>query len=320
MSAARPAWVRRAMEAAARWVAAAPAPLAERLARVHATAAGKQGAASVEGALTSAFATPGLALMEAHRADLGLPEEGLIDAVAEGALALYFYLRVQDDVIDEPGVFDPTYLFAAEVFAGASAEAFARAVGHSPAFWALRRAILDEMAAAGAWEIDVYRRMDPAEAAPRAEQDARRLGSKLVPMAVPLAALAAAAREAAGEERALAWVGPFARELGAALQIANDLLNARDDHAAGRLTPALALLYSSGRLARGAEAHRVWPVLAGDPALGRMVTAARAHLDAAAACARGAGAHAVAEVAASRARTLDEIGPRLLALALGVAP
>lgn len=315
MSAAPPAWVRRAMEAAARWVAAAPAPLAGRLARVHATAARKQGAASVEGALTSAFATPGLALMEAHRADLGLPEEGLIDAVAEGALALYFYLRVQDDVIDEPGTFDPTYLFAAEVFAGASAEAFARAVGRSPAFWALRRAILDEMAAAGAWEVDAYRRMDPAEAAPRAEEDARRLGSKLVPMAIPLAALAAAAGE-----RPLAWVGPFARDLGAALQIANDLLNARDDHAAGRLTPALALLYSSGRLERGAEAHRVWPVLAGDPALGRMVGAARAHLDAAAACAREAGARAVAEVAASRARTLDEIGPRLLGLALGVAP
>lgn len=316
MSGPSPAWLRRALQAFERAIVAAPAAISRRLSRIWASAASKHGATSVEGSLTSLLATPWPALLEAHRVDLDLPSAGVIDAVAEGTMGLYFYLRIQDDVIDEPSLFDPTYLYAAELLAGASAEAFARAVGGRTSFWSVRRAILDEMAATGAWEIDVYRRTRPAEAAARAEEHAALLGSKLAPVAIPLAALACAA----GDELSSAWIAPFARELGAALQIVNDLLNARDDHVAGRLTPALAALYSGGRVAPAAEAHRVWPVLAGDPSLGRMLGAARAHLEAAVARAEGAGAPSVAAVAAERARSLDDLPRRLLALALGVAP
>jgi hypothetical protein len=313
---ASPGWATRAFEKSKTWFDTAHPALVGRLERMRARVASAQGQSSMEDALTAPFATPFLALIEAHRADLGLPPEGPVDAVGEGTLALYFYLRLQDDIVDEPAVFDPSFVYAAEVFAGASAQAFAIAAGGDPTFWALRRRILDDLAAVSAWEIDAYRREDPAHAGARAEEHAALLGAKLAPVAIPLAALASAA----GKGGAEAWIGPFARSLGAALQITNDLLNARDDHAAGRLTPSLAALYSGGRVTPDSEAYRVWPALASDPALLRMTRAARAHLDAATFAARSAGASAVAEVAAAHGAALDEIAPRLLRLTLGVRP
>ena len=143
-----------------------------------------------------------------------------------------------------------------------------------------------------------------------------RQGSKLLPLAIPLAALASAG----GKEGAFDWLGPFSRSLGAAVQIENDLLNARDDHAAGRLTPSLAAQYAGGRVAKDGRSHLVWLTLAGDRALARMTDAARAHIEAAVARAVEAGAPSVAEVAARRLSTLDEIATLLLQLALGVRP
>ncbi len=316
MTAPRPAWVLHALAESSRWVAGAPPALQSRLARVQARVASGQGAASVEGALTARLATPGFALTEAYRRDLDLPDGPLLRALGEGALGLYFYLRIQDDVIDEPGTYDASYLYAAEVFAGASAEGFARAVGDQPVFWSFRRAALDELAAISAWEIDTYRALDLAVTGAHAEQHAAELGSKLIPMAIPLAALAAATNR----PRSLAWIGPFARALGRALQIANDLLNARDDHVTGRLTPSLAALYAGGRVSRSDDAFRVWPALAGDPALDRMLRAARMHVEAAASLAADSEAPALAAATTGIGAVLDEIAPRLLKLALGVRP
>lgn len=313
MSRARPGWAARSFQKSSAWFDAAPPALAGRLARVRARVSSAPGQSSVEGALTAPFATPFLALIEAFRGDLRLPGEGAVDAVGEGALALYFYLRLQDDIVDDPARFDPSFVYAAEIFAGASAEAFAAATGGAPSFWSFRRRILDDLAAASAWEIDTYRRRDPAPPGALVEEHAALLGAKLAPMAIPLAALAVSA----GGERAIAWLGPFARSLGAALQITNDLLNARDDHAAGRLTPSLAALYSGGRVTPESEAHRVWPALAGDPALARMTGAARTLVEAAVACARAAGALAVADVAAAHLPEQGDLALRLLRLALG---
>ena len=159
-----PPWVRRAFAHADRWFEADPPELRARLAAVRARIARAHGQASPEAALTVPAATPFLALTEAYRRDLKLPDEGAIDAVGRGTLALYFYLRVQDDMVDEPALFDPSFTYAAEVLAGASAEAFASAVGGSAAFWSFRRAVLDRLAAVSAWELDVYRKVDPAEA------------------------------------------------------------------------------------------------------------------------------------------------------------
>jgi len=271
---------------------------------------------SIEGALTAKVATPFLALTEAYRCDLGLPDEGAIDAVGRGTLALYFYLRAQDDMVDEPALFDPSFTYAAEVLAGASAEAFACAVGGSAAFWSFRRAVLDRLAAVSAWELDVYRTTDVPVAGIEAEAHADRLGDKLMPIALPLAALAVAARD----EAAIEWIGPAMRGVAIGLQIANDLLNARDDHVGSRLTPSLAALYAGGRLDPSAEAFRVWPALASDPALHRMLGVARVHVKEAARIAAGQGAHELSVATLRHAAFLDEVPARLLALSLGVKP
>lgn len=294
------------------WFHAEPPELAARLARVHDRVARAQGGASIEGALTSRAATPFLALTEALRKDLGLPDEGAIDAVGQGTLALYFYLRLQDDMVDEPATFDATHTYAAEVFAGLSAEAFASAVGGSVAFWSLRRSVLHDLAAVSAWEIDRYRGVDLALAAERVEEDAARLGDKLSPVAIPLAACAAAARE----ESAFEWIRALARHLGRALQIANDLLNARDDHAARRLTPSLAALYSGGRVTPGDEPFRVWPALASDPSFDRMLAIARREA-ASASAAVPEDRPTLREAVGTCAAVLEEIPTRLLALSLG---
>lgn len=313
---ARPEWADRAVAACAHWFDAAPPALRRRLEAVRARIARHSGGDFAEGMLAAPLLSPYFAMTEAFRRDLELPPQGAVDEVGKGAVALYFYLRIQDDIIDEPTVFDPSYAYAAELLAGASAEGFARAVGDRSAFWAFRRATLDELASTGAWELDSYRGVDRAEAGARAEEHAATLGAKLVPVAIPLAALAVAAHR----EAHLSWLGEFARGFGAALQIANDLLNARDDHAAGRLTPSLAALYAGGRVAPGGEAVLVWPALAGDPALPRMIEAAHRFAAAAIERASQAGAPLLAAAAGASAALLDGIQPRLLKLSLGVRP
>jgi len=312
----RPEWAGRSVAAAVGWLDAAPVPLRGRIDAVRSRVARGRSGDLAEGMLAAPLLGPYFAMTEAFRRDLELPGEGAIDEVGKGAVALYLYLRIQDDVIDEPMTFDPSYFYVAELLAGASAEAYARAVGDRAVFWSFRRAILDDMARASAWEIDAYRVIDRAEAGARAEEHAEVLGSKLAPVAIPLAALAAAARK----EEHLAWLGDFARGFGAALQIANDLLNAREDHAAGRLTPSLAALYAGGRVAEGADASRVWPALAGDAALPRMVGAARRFAEAAVDLAAKAGARTLAAAVNESAALLDDIPSRLLKLSLGVGP
>lgn len=315
---ARPEWGRRALAACARWLDGARPPLRSRLSAVLARGAKGRAAGSLEDTLTNPFATSYFAFTEAFRKDLDLPDEGAIDSVGEGAVALYFYLRIQDDIVDEPEVFDPSYLYAAEVFAGASAEAFARAAGSERAFWAFRRAALDELASASAWELDTYRKMDPKAAGEHAEEHAAELGNKLAPVSIPLAALVAAARKNETRGADFFWLLPFVQALGCALQIANDLLNAREDHEAGRLTPALSALYAGGRVAPDDEAFRVWPALASDSALDRMQRAARQKVESAFELALRSNAPALAAAVRESAALLDELAPRLLKLSLGV--
>lgn len=305
-----PAWVHRTFAAADDWFAAAPSPLNDRLERVRHRVARAQGGDSLRSALTSIAATPFLAWTEALRRDLDLPNDGAIDHVGQGTLALYFYLRVQDDMIDEPTSFDPSFAYVAELFAGRSAEAFARS-GATPAFWAFRAKILTSLAAVSAWELDVYRSASSPEAPERAME---RLGHKLSPIAIPLAACASIARKEAlfdDLERASVSVG-------GALQIVNDLFNARDDHAAGRLTPSLAALYEGGRVKPGDPPHRVWATLASDPALDRMLTIARAMTASAIARLSSGATPALREAIRAHASLLDEVPSRLLSLTLGV--
>ncbi|MFO0589117.1 MAG: class 1 isoprenoid biosynthesis enzyme [Polyangiaceae bacterium] len=281
---------------------------------MHARVVRRGGPTSLDAALAASLATPFLQLTEALRIDLELADGDAISAIGEGTLALYFYLRAQDDMVDEPADLDVSFVYAAEVFAGASAEAYARAIGGDAAFWSLRRRVLDDLAAVSAWELDTLRSVDPAEAAERAEEHATRLGDKLGPIAIPLAATAIAARR----PETIARLHAYSLHLGRALQVANDLLNARDDHVGGRLTPSLAALYAGGRVTPETPPFQVWPSLAADPASERMLAFARREIDRALALLADIGAPALTEATRRGARVLDEMPSRLLGLSLGV--
>src|SRR5262245_9601967 len=112
-----PTWFPGAMRAVERLFSAFRPPLATRLAHTAARFSQMNGAASIEGALSAMVATPGLALLEALRADYGIGvDDPRVETIGEAALALYFALRVQDDIVDEPAQLDRAYIYVAEVF------------------------------------------------------------------------------------------------------------------------------------------------------------------------------------------------------------
>lgn len=309
-----PLWVARTLEAARSWFDCEGPELGARLDRVRARTVRKGGPATIDAALAASLATPFLQLTEALRIDLDLPDEAAMTAIGEGTLALYFYLRVQDDMVDEPGDLDVSFVYAAEIFAGESAAAYARAIGGDPAFWGLRRRVLADLAKVSAWELDTRCSVSPIEAAERAEEHATRLGDKLGPIAIPLAATAIAAKRPELIERLHA----YSLHVGRALQVANDLLNARDDHVAGRFTPSLAALYAGGRVTTETPSFQVWPALSSDPSMERMRGYARREIDRARSVLADIGAGALSEATKRAARVLDELPSRLLGLSLGV--
>lgn len=252
----RAAWLTEAFEGHQRFVASLPHPLDERLDRVSRRIARSHGGSSFETAISAPTATPFLALLEAYRSDLGIDgSDARLPAIGEATLSLYVCVRIEDDLVDEPELFDRGYVFLAQAFSGRSLIAFAEALGSDAAFFAFQGRVMAEFAAVAAWEIDVLHKglASPAEE--------RRIGEKILPMAVPLGALAFAAGrpEQAGPIRELVVA------LGAGLQVMNDLLNLEDDHAGGRLSPLLMRLYREGRATPGSSSLAMRAaLLAGD--------------------------------------------------------
>jgi hypothetical protein len=306
-------------------------PLSLRLARVFDRIARMNGGRSLEASLSAAATTPGLALMDALREDVGLAaEDPRFVAVAGGAILLYAYVRLQDDLVDEPEAWDRGDVFTAEVLASASAREFARAVdvtdarggtsgrgegsaGRSggAAFFAFREEVMRSFAEVAAWELDVYRKAGEGASGDR-DEDTAWLGRKLLPMAVPLGALVVAA----GREVDLPEVVRFVVALGEGIQLVNDVLNAAEDHVARRPTPVLRWLYQGGRAREGDASAQIRALLLSDAALERALERARRATGQAEDIAARMGAARTAAVARERASFLDTVPERLLALCL----
>jgi hypothetical protein len=301
----------RAFAAHERFTDSLPAQLGERFRRVcSARLDTMNGARSFASGVTAPAATPFIALLEACRRDLGLSEaDPRLEAIGEATLALYVYVRIQDDLVDEPARFDRGCVYIAEAFAGRSARAFADALGGCPAagpgeapapaaFFAFRERAMLAFARVAVWEIDVFH-----EGRAGGDEEERRVGEKFLPMAVPLGALCFLAGRPDRAEGLLALVAT----LGAGLQVMNDLLNLTDDHLGRRLTPVLRRLYREGRAAPGCNAAALHTaVLASDEVAGAIAWA-RAELAQAARIAAAHGLPRVAEVARGRGAFLEEI-------------
>jgi hypothetical protein len=300
-----PAWFPRAMDATEQLFRAAEPPLANRLARLSDDLSRRNGALTLVDGLRTMVATPGLAAMEALREDYGVsPEDPRVQLIGEGALALYFYLRIQDDLVDEPERFDRANVFVLEIFRGAGERAFATALDGDSNFFAYYAETMNAFAGAAVWELDCFR------AAVSAEIDLRRLGEKFLPMAIPLGALALLARRTSQ----LASIAEYVTQLGTGLQMVNDILNVREDHMRRRLTPVLKWLYTDENISPSESPARIRLVLLAGEVVTRALAIARQAFQAAAATALAMGAPKLAALANNREEFAASVPDRLLAL------
>lgn len=261
-----PTWFTEAFSFIEQLLSSVEPPLADRIAQFCVRWQRMNGGNSLETALASSLATPGPALMEALRQDLGISlNDPRLSAIARGTLAFYYYVRVQDDLVDEPKLFDRGYIYVAEVFSGASVKAFAEVLAGNPHFFAFHESTMRTFASAATWEIDVYRRG-------LASQDNLVLmGQKFLPMAIPLGALALLA----DRDFDLEALVQFVTSLGTGLQMLNDILNIKEDHVEKRLTPILRSLYEGGRATPSSIAGGIRLILLSDLALEQGLKCAR---------------------------------------------
>lgn len=261
-----PAWFVEAFSFIKQLCSSVQPPLADRMAQFCVRWKQMNGGNSLETALSSSLATPGPALMEALRHDLGISlNDTRLSAIARGTLALYYYVRVQDDIVDEPKLFDRGYVYVAEVFSGASVRAFAEVLADYPHFFAFHESTMRAFASAATWEIDVYRQ------GLATQDDLVRIGQKFLPMVIPLGALALLADNNFDLDALVEFVTCF----GTGLQMLNDILNIKEDHIEKRLTPILRWLYEGGRATPSCEAQSIRLILLSDTALEQGLNCAR---------------------------------------------
>jgi hypothetical protein len=304
-----PGWADCSVESVEHLLADQPGPLRERLLKVQSRFGEMSGTGSLSGALSAVAATPIFAMLEALRSDYGIPEgEPRLLDLGEATLLGYLYVRAQDDLVDEPERFDRAYVYVVQVLYDACQRAFARALDGSPEYFAFQAKVMADFASAALWEVDVFRED------PEAEADLGQIGRKFLPMALPIGALTLLA----GKPEDLDRLVHFVIRLGTGLQLLNDVLNIREDHAGGRVTPVLRWLYSGARVSPADAPQQVRLQLLTDQALERALDEADRSLAEAAAIARSLGAHQLAAVAENRASYVKSIPYRLLSLQLGV--
>lgn len=195
---------------------------------------GMNGAASLREALRRPASTPFVPLINACAGDLGLADDPRAALLGRSTVALYAYVRLQDDLVDEPTRVDRASVYAAEALLCLHLRHLS-AAAPQPEVMALRSDIFERFASVAAAEVD-------DRGASVADDDLGWMGEKFLPMAVPLAAMAVIA----GRPRLAAGLVDFVREAGCALQLVNDFYNVAEDAEGGRSTPLLRGLAAEG--------------------------------------------------------------------------
>lgn len=274
-SAKYPAWALSAIAAAARWCMGLPCPLHGRADSFFERLRQGSGGRSLAELLYLPWATPFFSLMDVYAADRNIDRNGeYFYRIGEGALFLYFGVRVQDDVVDEPLEFERAAVYLMESFLGASARAFAAGVGHHPEFWAMRDEIMctfnnTALIEAAGREGDLNSNLKEFDG-----DSYLWMGRKFFPMAVPLAAIACRS----GHSSDWKWLLALVESFGAGLQMINDIFNSGEDHRDGRQTPVLEALRRHVELERDTPVGYVRAHLNSSPALAWAIAIAQGHM------------------------------------------
>lgn len=262
------------------------------------------GATSLCEALVRPASTPFVAVVDACARDLGLAGDPRAALLGRSTVALYAYVRVQDDIVDEPDRVDRASVYVAEALLCEHLRLFAEAVS-DPAAFAWRSKIMRRFADVAANEVDDRDGESHGEGLGW-------MGEKFLPMAVPMVGMAVLA----GRVDVIEAMLDFVREIGTALQLVNDAFNVAEDHAGGRTTPVLRWLREAGvDMGDGMDRAR----LLAHPAFQRSLDEARSYVDAAEARARGLGFEALVRVAGHARGMVDRAPERLCRLMLGMS-
>lgn len=283
--------------------------MAARLARLHDRFSHGNGADSISGAISAASATPIFSLLEALRKDYKISEEDPnLHKIAEATVLHYLYLRLQDDIVDEPEQFDRGFVYLLQVLYDAGQDAFRVAFKGSNGFFEFQRNTMDRFANTALWEVDTVRKGDLTES------DIKRLGDKFLPLAIPLGALAYLSIKPKDAPHLV----KFAQYLGIGLQIVNDILNIQEDHKGKRLTPVLQKLYQSRRIEPGEQSNELRLLLITDPSIQESIQYAEDSMKEAEKIGNMLQMNNLVAVTQNRTGYIKSVPQRLLALQLGI--
>ncbi len=159
--------------------------------------------------------------------DLGSRKEE-VDEIAESTLFYYFYLRIQDNVIDEPESFKSDFLILANECIKKVFLIYHRLFPPESGFWPFFNRIWTEYSDIALWDLE--KRWDANEKT--TDKDLLFLGKKFLPAAIPCVALAFLAKK---EEMANDLV-TMIENLGTGTQLLNDFLGIEKDLLHGKST------------------------------------------------------------------------------------
>lgn len=309
MSGCDPIWLQRAVARLDLLLREEP-EIAALLAPLLARLGGEAAATSLRSAFCRVLSTPFLRLLQLLTADLGLAQDDpRAEALGRATAWLYLYVRLQDDLVDEPAITPAASVFVMERLLALHLDAFVEAAP-SPA--ALRRRSRQMGRFARVMAAEALARDGGAGTAGRGSfpgGDLGWMGEKFLPAAVALCALAGEVR---GEQAADA-VEAVVLRLGVAWQLVNDAHDVARDAAAGRLTPL------GARCAARGEPQTAAGLVAGQ-ALPLAIAEVQAEIAAARTIAAEAGLAGLGGVIDDAEERLRLLPSRLMAEVLGLPP
>ncbi|MFZ5823169.1 MAG: hypothetical protein ACOY94_02305 [Bacillota bacterium] len=159
-------------------------------------------------------------------------EPDFVERVLTASLWLFLYIRLQDDVLDDPAARREGLLLGNICVQRGMAELY-RLLPEAGAFRQEAEAAWTAFSAATAWEKAAHW----GRQAPFGEADLDLLGEKFAAIRIPVAAILCRA----GRPDLIPCYGGVLQDLGTAVQMANDLHNWEEDLAAGNFTYFLTL-------------------------------------------------------------------------------
>ena len=228
--------------------------------------------------LTSPLAFPSIPLLWWTAETADFQDTEVLEDLSYGALAGYFAIRIQDDVLDGHSPTPP--LLLANILWEEYHRVLRKHLGTSHVFWTLWEDWYQRFCSTTLWEIRMHRGVRR----PFTSTDLDRLGEKFLPAAGPATAVAFLA----DRPELVRWIPEIVMQLGCGLQLINDHRGIEHDFATGNYTAVLTDIFIDTPRLRPLEEARFPDSLRKTNALERNLERAKRYLELAARSAKAA--------------------------------